>query len=67
MSWPFSQDEAVIRDWGQLSLGSKDGLFLVVMTLAWWVHAQDPVVDSKLYDAISDVSWVMNHLITSLC
>lgn len=68
-SWPFLQgeDEAIAQDWGQLSLGGKDGLFLVVVTLAWWVHARDPAVNSKLDDAVSDVSWVISRLITSLC
>ena len=54
-------------DWGQLSSGGKDGLFVIVVSLAWWVHAQGSVADdSKVDNAISDVSWVMRHLITSL-
>lgn len=65
-SWPFSRDEALIQDWGQLSLGGKDGLFLVIISLAWWIHAQHPEADPMLDNAIGDVSWVMNHLVTSL-
>ena len=65
-SWPFSQDETVMDDWGMLSLGGKDGLFVVMMTLGWWIHARDPAVDSKVGDAISDVSWVVKHIISSL-
>ena len=36
------------------------------MSLSWWAHALDPAVDSKIYDAVSDVSWVMEQLIISL-
>jgi len=65
-TWPILRDEAVIQEWGQLSQGGKDGLFLVVMSLAWWIHAQHSVPSSKLSDAITDVSWVLDHLIISL-
>ena len=65
-SWPLSRDESPVQDWGQLSLGGKDGLFLVIISLAWWIHAQYLNTDSKLDDALDNVSWVMNRLITSL-
>ena len=65
-TWPISRDEGDIQEWGQLSQGGKDGLFLVVMSLAWWIHAQHSVPNCKLSDAITDVSWVLDHLITSL-
>ena len=61
------QDGADTEDWGKLSVGGKDGLFLVVMTLVWWIRARDPAAaDCRLDDTIHDVSWVMRHLITSL-
>ena len=63
--WPFLQD-GTAGDWGRLSSGGKDGLFLVVVSLGWWVHARDPAADCKLDAAISDVSWVLEQLITSL-
>ena len=41
-SWPFSTGGVIAGDWGTtLSSGGKNGLFLVVMTLGWWAHAQD--------------------------
>jgi hypothetical protein len=64
-SWPFLRDQAA-EDWGGLALGGKDSLFVVVITLGWWVHARDPAADSKVDDAISDVSWVMKNLVSSL-
>jgi len=65
-SWPFSQDEGDINDWGNLIHGGKDGLYVVVVSLAWWVHARDPVKESLLDDAIADVSWVLDQLVSSL-
>lgn len=65
-SWPFSRDEAAVHDWGTLLLGGKDSLFLVVTSLGWWIHARDPAADSKVDDAISDVSWVIKQLVSSL-
>jgi hypothetical protein len=42
------------------------GEFLAVMSLGWWAHVQDLVVESSLDAAINDVSWVMKQLITSI-
>ena len=64
-SWPFAQEEpSEDQDWGSLPNGGKDGLFLVVITLGWWVHAQDPSDDSRVDDAIEDVTWVLKNLIS---
>ena len=64
--WPFSQDNTGTGDWGDLFSSGKDGLYIVIMSLSWWVHTLDLGADSKVYEAISDVSWVMEHIITSL-
>ena len=64
--WPFPQCELAEEDWGDLFSSGKDGLFIVVMSLSWWIHARDPAVDSKVDDAISDVFWVLESLIASL-
>ena len=62
-SWPFEQVDATGRNWGKLPDGGKDGLFLVVVSLGWWIHACDPSEDSALDDAIMDVTWVLDSLI----
>ena len=41
MSWPFAQEEDA-GDWGDLPNGGKDGLFLVVLSLGWWIDVRDP-------------------------
>ena len=66
-SWPFSQDEGNIGSWGNLIYGGKDGLYIVVVTLAWWICSRDPTYKgSILNDAIANVSWVFDHLISLL-
>ena len=65
-TWPFPKDDPGTEDWGSLFSSGKDGLYIVVMSLSWWAHALDPAVDFKIYDAVSDVSWVMEQLIISL-
>ena len=65
--WPFAQEITVgERDWGVLSGGGKDGLFLVMVSLGWWVHRRGPSTDSKLDNAIADVAWVIDNLISFL-
>ncbi|KAF9784043.1 hypothetical protein BJ322DRAFT_977808, partial [Thelephora terrestris] len=65
-SWPFVQEDAAGRGWGSLHKGGKDGLFLIIVSLGWWIHARDPSETSKVDDAISDVAWVVNNLISFL-
>ena len=65
-SWPFEQVDATGRDWGKLPDGGKDGLFLVVVSLGWWIHALDPSEESVLDNAIADVTWVLENLIRFL-
>jgi hypothetical protein len=54
--WLFAQDSAGHRDWGNLPNGRKDSLFLIVVSLGWWIHARDPSEDSKVDNAIADVT-----------
>ena len=63
-AWPFVQEGDAGKDWGDLAKGGKDGLFLVVVSLGWWIHTRDPSKDSKVNDAIIDVTWVINNLVS---
>lgn len=67
-SWPFPQSSSADDPWEDLLIGGKDGLFVVVMTLAWWsIKFADADGDpSHLEAAISDVSWVLSNLISVL-
>lgn len=61
--WPYPKD-AVEEDWGELPNGGKDGLFVVMVSLGWWIHVgkQKPGRDTKISDAVADVAWVINNL-----
>ena len=52
------------QDWGHLPNGGKDGIFMVIITLRWWIHFQDLSDNSKLGDAMEDVTWVLKKLIS---
>lgn len=64
--WPFSQDNVVEHNWGDLPDGGKDGLFLVVVSLGWWILTRNPSEGSRLDEAIKDVAWVINNLVSFL-
>ena len=61
----MQEDVVGQQDWGDLPNGGKDGLFLVVVSLGWWIHAQDATKDSKVDDAIVDVTWVLVSLLSA--
>lgn len=65
-SWPFLKEDAAGEDWGHLLDGGKDGLFLVVVSLGWWINARVPSEESKANDAVADVTWVINNLVSHL-
>ena len=65
-NWPFPQDDATEEDWGHLLEGGKDGLFIVVVSLGWWIHARVLLEKSKVADAIIDVSWVITNIVSRL-
>ena len=64
--WPFAQEGIDGRDWGSLADGGKDGLFLTLVSLGWWVLACDPSKDSEVDKVIKDVTWVISKLVSSL-
>ena len=64
--WPFVQEDADGRDWGGLADGGKDGLYVVMVSLGWWIHAHDSSKDSKIDEAIEDVTWVIDSLVSFL-
>lgn len=53
-------------DWGDLLNGGKDSLFLIVLSLGWWIDIQDPSEELKVDDAIEDVTWVIDNLVAFL-
>jgi len=64
--WSFVQEDAGEGDWGDLADRGKDGIFLAVVSLRWWVLARDAHEDSKVDEAIEDVTWVIRNLVSLL-
>jgi len=64
--WPFVQADADGQDWGSLADGGKDGFFLTMVSLGWWVLACEPSKDSKVDEAIRDVTWVISQVVSCL-
>lgn len=64
--WPFEQEDAVGHQWGDLPDGGKDGIFLILVSLGWWVLAQGSSQDPRVGEAITDVAWVVNNLVSLL-
>jgi hypothetical protein len=67
-SWPLPRDSPADGSWDKLFVGGKDGLFIVLMTLSWWIteHTKGEAEDSELDEAITDVSWVFSNLVSAL-
>lgn len=68
VDWPFPQTASPGDLWDDLLIGGKDGIFIVIMTLAWWSieHKKSGEESSTLDEAIEDVSWVLSHLVFAL-
>lgn len=66
--WPLHCSLSPVGLWNKILVGGKDGLFVVVMSLSWWIikNAEDKREDSKLEEATADVSWVLSNLVSVL-
>jgi hypothetical protein len=64
--WPFNREDVTGKDWGRLLDGGKDGMYLVIVSLAWWICAEESEDESALEEAIDDVTWVIKNLVSSL-
>jgi len=46
-----------------LCQGGPNGIFMAVLTLAWWAAALGKVYDdNELCDALDDATWVIQHM-----
>jgi hypothetical protein len=54
-------------DWLSIRKGGSNGFFIIILTLSWWLNAGAGVVDAdpEFARALEDVSWVLDHLISS--
>ena len=67
-NWPLPRKLSVDGPWDNLLVRGKDGLFVVVMSLLWWIieEAKGESEASELNEAIADVSWVLAKLVSVL-
>ena len=49
--------------WTRTYIGGSNGMFIVVLTLAWWIAKLDGKVDNKdLALAVDEVAWVLDQM-----
>lgn len=72
--WQQLSDGTVSRDvpdmveqWEGLCQGGSNGLFMVVLALAWWAtELSEGSDDNELFAAIDDITWVMQCMASLL-
>ena len=52
--------------WDDLCKGGPNGFFTLVVSLGWWVAANDDEGKELLDEMVSDVSWVLKQIIKML-
>jgi len=69
-SWPLPRSPSADGSWDELLVGGKDGLFIVVMSLSWWIvecaKGEGESEESELEEALADISWVLSNLVSVL-
>ena len=68
--WPFPRDADTNCNWTSLLQGGVNGLYLIVVSLGWWIVAASKVAEDKpvewqqAADVMDDVDWVFECLLT---
>lgn len=65
--WPLERTVEVSEEWSKLLKGGLNGFMLVPLTIVWWMKA--PQVVSKREEclqALADVAWVLEEMVTML-
>ena len=66
--WPLPRDDPSVGKWG-LKAGARgqNGLFLVIVSTAWWASSIQSEADWVAFDeAVDDVRWVIDQVISAL-
>ena len=61
--WPLNQ-ETIDGDWGAIDRGGPNGIFMVLMGLAFWLDAKHrkKKSDKLLNEYLVDVHWVLQNI-----
>ena len=66
--WPLdrtltAEEAAEKGDWGRLQVVGRNGVFVLVLSIAWWLRATDGMPDEDCGHAIEDILWVFETLL----
>lgn len=68
--WPFRRNVAAEgKDWGVLLRGGNNGLYLIIVSLGWWLLAASKASEERpgeweeVVNVIADVDWVFERLL----
>ena len=65
--WPLPKDDQTSTNWCKVGNHGRNGLFLVVMSTTWWASSVQSTKDWTEFDeAVEDVQWVIDQVITSV-
>jgi len=66
--WPLPRDGPSVANWGiKAGARGQNGLFLVVISTAWWASSIRSEKDWAEFDeAVEDIQWVINQATNSL-
>lgn len=72
--WPPTRtSDTAENDWSVLSQGGCNGLYLVVVSLGWWLVAaakagnEASAVYQEVTNAVMDVEWVFDQILIQVC
>jgi hypothetical protein len=65
--WPLPRDNEGASNWVKVGCRGQNGLFLIVLSTAWWAYSIRSEEEWVLFDeAANDVNWVISQVISSL-
>lgn len=50
------------KSWQTLKKGGTAGIYVIVISLSWWVKAQHTEHDADVWGLIDDLSWVIRQM-----
>ena len=65
--WPLEWTVEVSEEWSKLLKGGLNSFMLVPLTIMWWMKALQVVSErEECLQALADVAWVLEEMVTML-
>jgi hypothetical protein len=64
--FPLARDVPSDERWQTLRKGGTAGIYITVMSLSWWVMAQNVERDDKVWSMVDDITWVIQEMKKSM-